>query len=666
MKLKSINPVERHIEKLIVVLAVLFFLYVVWGYVIGSRVQVKLGDREVPPGEVDRVIYERAQALEEELDGQADPNLRGITIPAYAALYKQNLTRPVTPDATQAGVGPDALAWPALAGNRLDIGAGPLAPLGEEKPFRQLDVPTPASVTAEGGLGTLDVNADARIKQIVGQPPFDLPWVSVGGIFDVTRIAQQLRESENERSRPIPVRRINESWAVLDVQVERQRRLADGSWSEPQRLPPMPGFEPVRRAVQTATPNNAEQIVSALRERWRMVLQPDFPPLRDDAGWAPPTITEPNQTATAQPNRDDDGEDASQPPPRVQQLEDQLREIEQTIEADQQRIAAARRDGREPTPGILRRLEQNQAKMRKIGNELDRLRAAMPGRAEGRAGIDMGFLDDPSARPDVQGPNRPSGDRGGPMVVGVLSGERRHVWAHDLRVEPGQTYRYRMRLVTSNPLYNLAGLPKQQAELGEQFTRTTDWSAWSDPVTVPNDNYFFVVGGNQNVGNATVRVWRFYDGTWREAEFNVFPGDPVGEPTSNFKVLGRQGGGAVGSAIDFATGTVAVDVDFDHKLPTEVGGLGGLTQSTIRMLYTDGDRLLARIERDDRQRQNTLRDELHLTDRHAAEMAARREAWQRRQAEQRGQSPGGPGGPGGPVPPGRGGPDRSRSPGPSD
>lgn len=91
---------------------------------------------------------------------------------------------------------------------------------------------------------------------------------------------------------------------------------------------------------------------------------------------------------------------------------------------------------------------------------------------------------------DEMGP----GTRGGSMGMGaygapkVQRAEYRLCRFFDLDVEPGKTYRYRIRLVMLNPNHNVPPRylqSKNAQKLREGTTRTTDWCEACPPVQVP-------------------------------------------------------------------------------------------------------------------------------------------------------------------------------------
>lgn len=121
--------------------------------------------------------------------------------------------------------------------------------------------------------------------------------------------------------------------------------------------------------------------------------------------------------------------------------------------------------------------------------------------------------------------------------------------SHDDSVQPGKTYRYRMRYIMLNPVY---GQPAAAAEprIAQQFRWESEWSGWTDAVTVPSRVSFFVAAPITTGANTvSFEVFQFVRGRMTSRTFQVQPGDVIGvnDPTSG----------------NFSTGHVLVDVRRD-------------------------------------------------------------------------------------------------------
>ncbi|MCC6680730.1 MAG: hypothetical protein IT445_07495 [Phycisphaeraceae bacterium] len=190
--------------------------------------------------------------------------------------------------------------------------------------------------------------------------------------------------------------------------------------------------------------------------------------------------------------------------------------------------------------------------------------------------------------------------RGPVPQPGVVPGQEEvsqvvRVWAHDLTIQRGHTYRYRLMVSVVNPLfrenrvqadqkaenYNKISLGPSEQELAA--------APWTDPVVIESEfNFFLVSAAQQQV--ATVEVWRYFDGMPRKADFTIQPGDPIGRPSQ-----------IDGLSIDMNVGAVLVDL-VPQTTRTGVGG-------TTRMLYIQPGQpqILSRSMEQDRDSDERLR-----------------------------------------------------------
>ena len=157
------------------------------------------------------------------------------------------------------------------------------------------------------------------------------------------------------------------------------------------------------------------------------------------------------------------------------------------------------------------------------------------------------------------------------------------LWAHDITAQPGETYRYALRVRVTNPLFGKAAqVPAEQVEATTSPVLTSEPSDWSDPIAVPMQTVYFVTSGSDGgalggIGDrtsATIEVYRFYYGFWRMAELSLAPGEPVQaelempEGLQTFTVGTDAAKGAatvtgqesVSSMLDFTSDTVLLDV----------------------------------------------------------------------------------------------------------
>jgi len=168
----------------------------------------------------------------------------------------------------------------------------------------------------------------------------------------------------------------------------------------------------------------------------------------------------------------------------------------------------------------------------------------------GRGSLNPGGRGNPGLEPGgLGGPQ--VGDRGG---NGAANPDVWRVWALDVTVEPGKTYRYKLVAAVVNPLYGVNGLADDQLEANRHMASLApsqedfDETDWTDPIVIAPKAQFFVVQARDSSVN--VEVWRVFDGERVKEEFRVSPGDPIG-------------GGVIrgAAAIDMRTGATVVDID---------------------------------------------------------------------------------------------------------
>jgi hypothetical protein len=131
--------------------------------------------------------------------------------------------------------------------------------------------------------------------------------------------------------------------------------------------------------------------------------------------------------------------------------------------------------------------------------------AAVPGRPGARAVVPIS--------PVVLGPGRfPVTDGMGPI----------RIIAHDDTVQPGKTYRYKLRYKLFNPLYmGTAAAP----ELTKQFALKGPDSAWTGTFTIRPKVEYFLASTSRD--KATFDLFQFKDGVMRKSSTSVAPGDMI-------------------------------------------------------------------------------------------------------------------------------------------
>jgi hypothetical protein len=134
-------------------------------------------------------------------------------------------------------------------------------------------------------------------------------------------------------------------------------------------------------------------------------------------------------------------------------------------------------------------------------------------------------------------------------------------WAYDDTVEPGASYRYRIRIGVFNPV---AGTGQVLAEDAASNNKVILWSAFSeatDIVDIPKRLYFFPINVQEAAKAVEFQVCKYVMGYWHSEQFMVKRGDAIGkiakvEPTDKDKAAEVK----LPEMIDYTTGAIVVDV----------------------------------------------------------------------------------------------------------
>ena len=127
------------------------------------------------------------------------------------------------------------------------------------------------------------------------------------------------------------------------------------------------------------------------------------------------------------------------------------------------------------------------------------------------------------------------------------------IWAHDDSVQPGHTYRYKLRYIIRNPVFQTRNVCKPQT-LADQFLINSTESDWTPRVSVKSETNLFAASTSPLGDRVKFDIFRWKNGNWQMQKVEVTPGDMVGS---------TQGQGP--AAVDFKTGLTLVDVRQDPK-----------------------------------------------------------------------------------------------------
>ena len=586
MKIKNLNIIEKHVEKLILALAVLFMLWVVWSYLLSGGVTVEVNGQEKKPADVEADIKKAADAAKRKVSGtELPPELRDVKPPDYISAFKKRLVTIGRTFRTEPHV--FILGDHGLDPKDVEVKAP------DAVPYINPDPPPMASLMTSQTYGVLLEPSDADMlrafERLIGaEVPRDFRAVTVRGAFPLDEWKRRLQEPQPGR---LPLR--EEFWreklGLVDVVIERQsRRSSSDRWGRSEEVARLPHIKTVVDHQREGwIPKEALDAVKSVMRQQSQVLRPPFVPT-DSGAWNIPGI-----------NIDD------LPPEQAEAIRVKLAEVN----ALQAQMFVGRRGGGgaapapEPAPEAT---EQPSELGPPPGAGGTALPADAPPSARRAVAEGSGFGTGAGADGGGSKPAQPQNLDGRfdtrysemlsliDAAQGGASNNTLDVWVHDITVQPGMQYRYRMQAYVLNPLFQRDKMVEEQhVRFFQKIALPTPWSDWSEPIEIEPEFEFYLVGGlppRGGDGTATVEVYTIFNGRRMRQEFKVQPGDPIGG-TRTIDVNG------VPRTVDMRLDWVVVDLE------RIMGGGSGTGTTTTRMIVLDrssgelDNRVLARDQK---------------------------------------------------------------------
>lgn len=550
---------ENHVEKIVLGVAIAISVWLFFTRVAFSPNMVAVKDKSFSPGKIDSHIYEeKAQELSA---------VMGVKKGGESRPYHAKLTSPLDPcDLLVAGVigRPLPKGFAGLFESPLsfiDISAVPrISPVTTtqradlSRKYRLPQIPEVADakichIRAAAYVPTQEVTTQKAYDAGTSEPN-DIDLVTVEARFDTAELYRRFTASFNG----VDVQK--EEWrdpCLADpifaaIQLQRQERLEDGTWSDWQPLPRSQVdanrrlFEVIEN-VGDLPPGGLD--VRMMQFHPRMVklslLQPESYQIASaEEDWFPPSFY------------------------------DKFKDLQRKVEAEE------RKEQREQDRGQDDRATDNRRGDTRGGAGgmqagARGARGGQPGMAGGNTGLRGargargGQAGDPmmggATRGRGAGGRRGGDDPYGDMMYGMpgmgADGRRKAstdevyfdlreemlpynvdlakkdkpilVWAFDDTAEPGKAYQYRIRLGVFNPVAGTDQFIDRDADKKNQVILWSRFSPVLGPVEIPEMVYMFAKNVQDKTKTATVEVARYKLGYWRTEDFQVRPGESIGK-----------------------------------------------------------------------------------------------------------------------------------------
>lgn len=552
---KSGGFLERHIEKIVLAVVGVLCLWLMFARVVVSPNRVSFGDGQFGPEEIDTYLYQQAQDLKARL----------VQPPKPAEPYDPKVT-----------------VFLAMLDSTVDIQTGvdiPKPPhsswvVPDERKYRVPSVGEVVDVAVEhiraaAYVPTVPVGEQTSYSQDRSELE-DIDLVTVGAKLDVSQLYRNFRDSFEGQYIPEEWRDPCLAQPVFGaVQLQRQQLLEDGSWGEWQSVP-RTEVEPRRRMFEIVEdadnlPPGGMQVRLLQfggRDVLMELLQPEAYKIASaDEEWFPPSIHKEYVEF---------------------QRKLELEEKREAKEAEQEQ----REGGRYPM-GRGRSLG-GRAYMDDEGGfgggRFGRQRGSVSGgrfdrtRRPGRRSPAEGTMDEDDVGRVSSSAPASTQDFYNKLRESLITRETDLAkirdsllfWAHDDTVEPGRTYRYRVRLGVLNPIVQTDWFNEQDKAFTNKAILWSKFSSVTDPVKIPQRMYFFPLKAMEPTKTVNVEVAKYLLGYWYRKAFVVRQGESIGRVVENQTELSstrktttaaeEQEEVTLPDRIDYTTGAVVVDL----------------------------------------------------------------------------------------------------------
>jgi len=524
MKLKGINPIEQHVEKVVVVLAGLVLLAVIAQQFLTNPNEVKVGSATVPPAMAYDPVKKAAAALKAQLES-ANPTLpEGMD--AAGKDMKTEFDKLV-----KGGIAPR----PRIGSLGPAVALGATSVQATDALFAEVVLPQPSPAIAASFWSTISVDETTAHPELAAllpkEQPFDHPFVSIESSIDIKAFVESLLTDPDGGG---PLEAMPQGWwregiEAVVVDIEREKMKSDGSWDKAVALPAMLGRQLFvigwNESVKT-TGDMQTQLANA-RQQASEILRPSFYKTLGTQQWVPPSAAatrakagvDPGVLAAKQAELEKVRADLKTKRDELDKLpkeEPKKPEAPKTPTPPGTRPPAPPAPAPKPEPVVNNTAERNRLTRQITGLETrERL------------------LTEEITKLNPQGAADPAAPAGAaPVVTSLLSQDSVNFWVHDATAQPGERYRYRLRIGVNNPLFGRAVLLKEeQRKFADASIIKSPWSEWSNTVDVDRAEYFFVTSATPDndlgAARASVELFKFYFGHYRKQTAGMNIGDPL-------------------------------------------------------------------------------------------------------------------------------------------
>lgn len=547
MRLKGINPIEQNAEKVFAGIFVVAIFGVLALQFVGQPNRVKVGKNDVDLADAYVVVAEQARKTDQAIKSPNPVNLpdaKGDEAVKQIAQFNERYNAAISPGQQLAA----ALDRPEVIGG----GGGPGGK--DVTAVAALVLPTPTVPIGASFMNEVDPGEARQSPEVAAilppSAPFDKASITIETTFDGAALKAALSADPDGDG---PVRAMPKSWwensvQILGVVAEREMLKPDGTWAPAEQVKLMPGRLSLVGELDKL--NTALQLKEATRQATDnadMIRRPPFYATRFGEPWAPPTERDARLLA--------EGEKAAE----IARLWSKYNGLKKARDTVQKNLSGAGQPapsgggggggggggigggkggrgggggggggGAAPPPSgpssadeaRRKQLTQRLAELdREIAETAASLRALGEVVADAQQGGATGTPTDSADKKTVE--------------PALLENPAVRLWLHDVHVERGKTYRYRVSVALNNPYFgHTAAMPADQAALAKSGVIRSDLSPWSSAIQVDPETHIFFTSAQADdqqtrAATAKAEVFRFRWGFWRKGQVSLTPGDAV-------------------------------------------------------------------------------------------------------------------------------------------
>ena len=511
---------ERYIEHAIIAVAFLVMIWFAWG-AFGTKISISNGPRILTADSVDAELVQSADKLKRDLRDGAPSTFKIQPVVSSGSSISSRMESSISPS--------ENVLFPTIDMTAdIDLNKDVQSEL---RHYVNPSIAAPEAVRTHQWFGTIlesEMNKEEELQAMIAGPPHDTSWVQVAAKFDVDEVVATF-SSGSEQFEAIPIQWYDGGADIFDIEIQRQM-LGESGWLKSETVPVLPGHLTYRSGSSEVEIDmmERESIIRSLRGgRQEEIANPDFYRLK---GVVPSSPDSPQSWDGEDTLEEDDGP-RTELNRKTRRLENKIERQRRTISSLEDRIDKESRGGGGSGGGGGIGPGGGGGGGGSGTSKIDRLRNQLNKENDELIDLieELDLLQEEIEALDTV-------DEDGEEVI--MSGEV-WVWGHDVTIQPGETYRYRMIIQLANPFFgHKPSLYEEQKSLAERVTIASAASEWSTPIVVQKPLQWFVVGATQSgksispnaldAGKISAEVFEFSDGAWSSNSVGIQVGQRLG------------------------------------------------------------------------------------------------------------------------------------------